>query len=81
MSLSTAQDTSTTVELDDQGMGYMAELVGGVCVLSNGPGSKLAFARVPAVTISGTKTHAEAVYLKKVDRFTSGLALSVTWVR
>ena len=59
----------------------MAELVGGVFVLSNGPGSKLAFARVPAVTISGTKTHAEAVYLKKVDRFTSGLALSVTWVR
>ena len=59
----------------------MAELVGDTCVLSNEPGSKLALARVPAVTISGTKTNAEVVYLKKVDRFTSGLALSVTWVR
>ena len=51
----------------------MAELVGDTCVLSNELGSKLALARVPAVTISGTKTNAEVVYLKKVDRFTSGL--------
>ena len=62
-------------------MGYMAELVGDTCVLSDEPGSKLSLARVPAVTISGIKTHAEAFYLKKVDRFISGLALSVTWVR
>ena len=40
---------------DFAGMGYMAELVGDTCVLSNEPGSKLALARVPAVTISGTK--------------------------
>ena len=59
----------------------MTELIGDTCVLNDETGSKLTLVRVPGVTISGTETYTEVVYLKKVDRFISGLVLSVTWVR
>ena len=53
-------------------MGYMAELVGGACVLSNGPGSKLAICVGPGghhFWHENTKNVVESFFKTKVDRF------------